>query len=111
MDAVVTLGRRGAAAPGLAVRPPAARLGTVVLAAVLSFASMMLISWAYARGEASYLATTEYTSFVYAAALGWLVFGESVSPLTVLGAAIIVAACLWGARRQDVAATTLEPAA
>ena len=51
----------------------------------------MLLSWAYARAEASYLAATEYTAFLWAALFGWLVFGEPLSPFTVAGAALIVA--------------------
>ena len=43
-------------------------------------------------------------SFVYAAVLGWLVFGERVSPWTLGGAAIIVAACLYRGAARDIAA-------
>ena len=42
----------------------------------------LLFSWAYARAEASYLAVTEYSGFLWAAALGWLVFSEAVSLYT-----------------------------
>ena len=37
-------------------------------------AGTLLFAWAYARGEASYLAVTEYSAFLWASALGWLVF-------------------------------------
>ena len=70
-----------------------------------------LLSWAYARGEASYLAPTEYTSFVWAALFGWLVFGEHVSPFTLAGAVLIVGACLIAARRKpDLVAHDAEAA-
>ena len=36
-------------------------------------------------GEASYLAVTEYSAFLWAAVLGWLVFRERVSPYTLGG--------------------------
>ena len=97
----------GLAAPWLAVLPEAAQIGPLLLAAALAFVSMMMLSWAYAHGEAGYLAMTEYTSFVYAAALGYLVFGERISPYTLAGAAVIVLACVFAARRRDVAAQAI----
>lgn len=99
------------AAPWLLALPPAGTWWQIAAGGTLAVASLFLLAWAYAHGEAGYLATTEYTSFVYAATLGWLVFGERLSPYTLAGAAIIVAACLYAARRRDVVQATLEPAA
>ena len=70
----------------------------------MSIAGILLFAWAYARGEASYLAVTEYSAFLWAAALGWLVFGEPVSPYTLAGAVLIVGGCMIAARREAVAA-------
>ncbi len=58
------------------------------LAAMLATASILALAWAYARAPASYLAPVEYTAFLWAALLGWLVFGEHVQPLTVAGAVL-----------------------
>ncbi|WP_066798689.1 DMT family transporter [Sphingomonas soli] len=88
------------ASPWLGALPPAGQIAPILLAATLATASLFLLSWAYARAEANYLAPTEYTSFVWAALFGWLVFGEHVSPYTVAGAALIVAACVLAARRK-----------
>jgi S-adenosylmethionine uptake transporter len=88
------------AAPWLASPPPAAELPEIVGAAVLAFASLLLLSWAYARAQAQHLAPVEYTSFVWAALLGFLVFGEAVETLTLAGAAMIVIACLVAATRR-----------
>jgi S-adenosylmethionine uptake transporter len=60
----------------------------------------LLYGWAYARGEASYLAVTEYSAFLWASALGWLVFHERVSPYTLAGAILIVGGCLIAVRRK-----------
>ncbi|GAA3723822.1 DMT family transporter [Sphingomonas cynarae] len=90
------------AAPWLATMPAGAAWGQLVIAACLSTASLLLLAWAYAHGDTGFLATSEYTSFVYAAVLGWAVFGERVSGWTLAGAAIIVAACLHAARRRDI---------
>jgi len=72
----------------------------VLVAAILSTCGTLLYGWAYARGEASYLAVTEYSAFLWASALGWLVFRERVSLYTLAGAVLIVGGCLIAARRK-----------
>lgn len=111
LQSLVILSLLALAAPWMAHVPPAGAFLPLAGAALLAFASMMLLSWAYAHGEAGYLAMTEYTSFVYAAVLGFLIFGERVSGYTLAGAVVIVAACVYAARRRDIAAQTLEQAA
>ena len=91
--------------------PPTAQIPFILLASFLSTSSLLLLSWAYARAEASYLAATEYTSFLWAALFGWLVFGEGVSLYTVAGAALIVAGCILAARRPGDVSPALEAAA
>ena len=90
--------------------PPLAQWPWLVLAAVLAVSSMLLLSWAYARAEASYLAATEYTAFLWAMLFGWLFFDETVSPFTFAGAALIVAGCILAARRPEEASPKLEAA-
>jgi S-adenosylmethionine uptake transporter len=90
----------GLAAPVLAELPEPEHLPAIVGAAVLAFGSLMLLSWAYARAEAQHLAPVEYTSFIWAAILGFLIFDESVRPFTVAGAALIVIGCIIAARRR-----------
>ncbi len=75
-----------------------------MVASVLSTSGSLLFAWAYARGEASYLAVTEYSAFLWASALGWLVFQERVSLYTLAGALLIVGGCLIAARAQAPAA-------
>ena len=72
----------------------------VGVAAVMSTAGGLLFSWAYARAEASYLAVTEYSGFLWAAALGWIIFSEAVSLYTAAGAALIVGGCFVAARSK-----------
>jgi len=91
-----------AGAPFLAHVPDARHAPMIVLAAVLATASLMILAWAYARGEANYLAPTEYTGFIWASLWGWVVFSEPVALYTLAGAAMIVAGCLVAARRRDV---------
>jgi S-adenosylmethionine uptake transporter len=82
----------------------------LLFAAVLAISSMLLMSWAYARAEASYLATTEYTAFLWAVLFGWIFFDERVSPFTLAGALLIVAGCILAARKPQEASPTLEAA-
>ena len=88
------------AAPFLAEPPPPVELPAIVGAALLAFGSLLLLSWAYARAQAQHLAPVEYTSFIWAAILGYLIFDELVRPLTLAGAAMIVVACLIAATRR-----------
>ena len=74
--------------------PPA-----IVIAAALGSVSALLLAWAYARAEAQVLAPVEYTAFVWAACLGYVVFGEHVSLFTLVGAALIIAGCIVAVRR------------
>lgn len=77
---------------------PAGQFGWIVVASVLSTVGGMLFAWAYARGEASYLAVTEYSGFIWASICGWVAFNERVSLYTLAGALLIVGGCLIGAR-------------
>lgn len=88
--------------------PPSGEWLALAVAAALSTLSMLLLSWAYARAEASYLATTEYTAFLWAALFGWLFFREPLSPFTLAGALLIVAGCILAARKPQEASPVLE---
>ena len=101
-----------AAVPFLGIGlPPTDKLPMIILAAFLATTSLLLLSWAYARAKASYLATSEYTSFLWAALFGWIIFGERVSPFTVAGAAMIIGGCLLAARTPEEADPSMEVAA
>lgn len=71
----------------------------IAIAAVMSVVGGLLFAFAYARAEASYLAVTEYSAFLWAAALGWIVFAEQVTGYTLAGAVLIVGGCLLASRR------------
>ena len=70
----------------------------MAVASLLSTAGTLLFAWAYARGPASYLAATEYSGFIWASILGWLVFREPVSLTRSPGRVLIVGGCLVAAR-------------
>jgi S-adenosylmethionine uptake transporter len=83
----------------------------VAVAALLSTSGTLLFAWAYARGPASYLAVTEYSGFLWAALMGWLVFGERVSGYTIAGAVLIVGGCLVAAGRRPAMPPEIDMAA
>src|SRR6478672_4425413 len=101
------------AAMGVAGIPawPHGQIGWIALASILSTAGSLLFAWAYARGEAAYLAVTEYSAFLWASALGWLVFHERVSLYTLAGAVLIVGGCLVAARGKRAEPPEIEATA
>jgi S-adenosylmethionine uptake transporter len=87
---------------------PAGHWLELIAAALLSGAGLMLFAYAYARGEAGYLAVTEYSGFLWAALLGWLVFREPVSTFTLAGALLIVGGCVIAARKGPAIEPEIE---
>lgn len=87
------------AAPFAAGWPAPYQWPSIVVAALLGSLSALLLAWAYARAEAQILAPVEYTAFVWAACLGYAVFGEHVSPFTLVGAALIIGGCVVAVRQ------------
>jgi S-adenosylmethionine uptake transporter len=79
---------------------PAGQWHWVIFASVLSTCGTLLFAWGYARGPASYLAATEYSGFIWASVLGWLIFSERVSLYTLAGAIMIITGCFIAARRK-----------
>jgi S-adenosylmethionine uptake transporter len=90
---------------------PAGQWHWIAVAATLSTAGTLLFAWAYARGEASYLAVTEYSAFLWASVLGWTVFSETVTGYTLAGAALIVCGCLLASRRKAAPLPEIDLAA
>ncbi|SCW62844.1 S-adenosylmethionine uptake transporter [Sphingobium faniae] len=88
--------------------PPSGAAPLVLLAAGLAFTSLALLAWAYARSEAQRLIPVEYSAFLWAALVGWLLFDEQVTPATLAGAGLIVAGCLIASRIRCNAAPHVE---
>jgi S-adenosylmethionine uptake transporter len=95
-------------APFFADIPDVRQAPTIVLAAALAVVSLLLLAWAYARAEASYLSSSEYTAFIWAAIYGWLIFGEHVALPTSAGAGLIVAGCAIAARQRALPTGGIE---
>ncbi len=107
---IVFLGLYGLAAPAAAILPEPHQLPRLAAASVLAIISSLLLAWAYAHAETQRLATVEYTAFVWSAILGAVVFGERLLPLTIVGAAMIIVACLVAARGRKEPGPVTEAA-
>ena len=90
-------------APWFSALPAVSYVPHILGSAALGSVSAMALAWAYGRAEAQVLAPVEYTAFVWAALLGWWVFGETVSLYTVAGAALIIAGCVVAVRGSTAA--------
>lgn len=87
-------------APWLLILPEGEMLGWIAVAAALAVGGLMVLAWAYRRAEAQALVPLEYSGFLWAALFGWLFFREALTVPTVVGAALIVAACWIAAPRK-----------
>ncbi len=90
------------AAPWWAIVPDGRHLPVILSAAALVSISLFLLSWAYARAEANYLASVEYSAILWASFYGYWLFGEHVRLSTVLGASLIVGGCIVASRRAAI---------
>ena len=54
----------------------------------------VFLSWAYARASAARVVAVDYTSFLWAIAIGMVFFGEFPTPVALAGAALIIAGSL-----------------
>ena len=77
----------------------AADLAPVLLIGLLATGGLICITWAFTHVEASRAAPLEYSGLVWAAGLGWLLFGEPPTAWSLGSAALIVAGALLLLRR------------
>ena len=66
----------------------------------VSYTGQVMNINAFRLGEASLLATLEYSRLLYATCLGWLLFGSLPAVSTWIGAFIIVAAAVFTIHRE-----------
>ena len=97
-------------APFLAVIPDTGHWPVLGGAAALATVSLLAVTWGYARAEAQYLVSLEYSAFIWAAILGWYFFNEAITWMTVAGTILIVAGCLLVAWRRPRKAEFVEAA-
>ena len=91
--------------------PPAALWPLLVVLGVLGTLGQYFWTHALRLAEASTLAPFSYLQLVIVSALAWLVFGEAVDGWTAVGAAIVIGASLYIARREAAVARERRSAA
>ncbi|MBE7198770.1 MAG: DMT family transporter [Parafilimonas terrae] len=74
-------------------------------AGLLGTAGHLCLAWSYVRAPAGHLGVLEYSAFIWTSILGLVFFGEVPSGFTMLGAGVIIAACIfssWRTAHPDV---------
>lgn len=114
-DGPAIVGVMNAGVPTLVLAPFAVAFGAMpqpqalpwfILTGLLGTAGIYLLSMAYARAEAQVLAPVEFTALAWAALLGVVLFHEVPGARVLIGASVIIAACLfaaWDERRRSSA--------
>jgi len=88
-------------APFYWTMPDAATLYWTLAGGALATTALLFLSWGYARAEAQVLVPVEYTGFLWAALMGWLIFGETLGAGVIAGTTLIVLGCWIGTRRAQ----------
>lgn len=90
------------AGPAIAIAPPPnmADWPFFLLLGALAAVFMYLMARAYAAAEAQQLAPIHYTELIYASAIGYIIFHETPRAEIYIGAAFIIAACLFAAYNE-----------
>ena len=80
--------------PGFVIPSPAVFL-MLVMIGVFAAGGQFLLTYAYQRAPASEVSIYQYSGVVFTAVLSYLVFDESLSPNSLLGGFLILAAIFW----------------
>jgi drug/metabolite transporter (DMT)-like permease len=67
----------------------------MVLMGILGGIGQILLTASYRHGDASLVAPFEYTSMIWAVALGWVLFGDVPQQVVLIGAAVVIAAGIF----------------
>ena len=91
------------------VTPTPFELLMLTAVGILGIYGQGLVTHGYALAEAGVLVTLDYSRVVYAAILGYLLFGEVPGPWNFLGMALIVAASLYLVHSERKPKTQVPP--
>lgn len=119
-DGPIIVGLMASLTPGMIVAAPAIAFSppphlpdwpVFVFLGAIAAVFMYLISHAYARAEAQQLAPIHYTELLWASLYGYVLFDETPRLQLLLGATLIIAACLYTAyHERRLAAKAASPA-
>ncbi|MEY4713057.1 MAG: hypothetical protein RIS88_2507 [Pseudomonadota bacterium] len=80
--------------------PTAWQWGLFVVCGILGSGGHYCLTRSYVAADISATQSVKFLELVWAAALGWLAFGDTLSGWTVVGGVVICASTLWIARRE-----------
>lgn len=83
--------------------PTAAQLWLFALCGLLGTSGQLAMAWALTHARAARVAMLEYTAFLWAALFGFVFYAEVPTASTVIGAAVIVVACIIALRPRRTA--------
>jgi drug/metabolite transporter (DMT)-like permease len=69
--------------------------GLMLLMGILGGIGQILLTSSYRHGDASLVAPFEYSSMIWAVALGWFLFGDIPQQVVLIGAAVVIAAGIF----------------
>jgi drug/metabolite transporter (DMT)-like permease len=84
--------------------PTAWQWGAFVVCGILGSGGHYCLTCSYVAVDISATQSVKFLELVWAAALGWLAFGDTLSGWTVVGGLVICASTVWIARREARAA-------
>ncbi|MFV0491856.1 MAG: DMT family transporter [Pseudorhodobacter sp.] len=90
----------GAALPLVYEPMPIEHLGMIAVIAVCGFIGLLLVIGAYRAAEAAIVAPMQYSQMIWAAIYGYLIFGESLDRMTLIGAGVIIASGVYIVLRE-----------
>ena len=80
---------------------PIEDLGMIGVISLFGFVAGLLLIVAYKNAEATIVAPMQYSQIIWAAIFGYWIFGESIEPTTILGAAIVILSGLYIVFRES----------
>lgn len=86
--------------------PDATDFAILVFAGFCGGIGQILLTQSYRHGDASLIASFEYTSMIWAVGLGWFVFGQLPDAAVIGGAVVVIAAgvfVIWRERQLGIA--------
>ncbi|MFL1780892.1 DMT family transporter [Candidatus Hepatincolaceae symbiont of Richtersius coronifer] len=95
LSAILGIGMFFTLSPGFALLSPnPSSLLLIILSSIATLIGATLYMKAYQVGKVSYVAPSQYTQLIWGICFGYLLFSDSVAAKTLIGAAIIIFACL-----------------
>lgn len=83
------------------VEPSPRAWALLVLVGLLATGGQLFMTAAYGLGPAAQVGPFTYTSVLFASAYGWLFWGEALTVLTAVGAALVIASGLLTSRARE----------